>query len=186
MTRIFYFSPDFPQPSGGVKTLYRHVHRLRELGFNAAIVHQKHGFRAAWHRFDVPVVWLEDRPQFSAADVLVFPEVMADAVRQREDLHPTSLDNGVALLHPRRPMSGVLERPFIALGRTPRGIPFGGRTLTDLFFLICSTDERWHLVALARLSRMLNTADHVASLRAATDAREAHDLIVAFDAEGEA
>jgi PTS system nitrogen regulatory IIA component len=31
------------------------------------------------------------------------PERMEDAVRARESLHPTALDNGVALLHPRRP-----------------------------------------------------------------------------------
>ncbi|MCA9101507.1 MAG: PTS sugar transporter subunit IIA [Pirellulales bacterium] len=111
------------------------------------------------------------------------PAKLAEAVRQREDLHPTSLDNGVALLHPRRPMSGILERPFIALGRTPRGIPFGGPTLTDLFFLICSTDDRGHLVALARLSRMLGTGEYLQNLRAATDAREAYELIQAFDAE---
>jgi len=86
MTRICYFSPDFPQPSGGVKTLYRHVHRLRESGFDATIVHQKQGFRASWHPYDVPVIWLQDRPQFSSTDVLVFPEVMADAVRQSQQL----------------------------------------------------------------------------------------------------
>jgi PTS system nitrogen regulatory IIA component len=112
------------------------------------------------------------------------PEKMAEAVRQREELYPTSLDNGVALLHPRRPMTNILQRPFIALGRTPRGIPFGGRTLTDLFFLICSIDDRGHLVTLAKLSRMLNTGDYLAGLRTAADTREVHELITAFDAEG--
>ncbi len=80
--RILYFCPDYPQPSGGVKTLYRHVHRLREAGADAAVVHQKHGFRLDWHVYPAPVMWLEDRPQFGAEDFLVFPEVMADMVRQ--------------------------------------------------------------------------------------------------------
>ena len=50
---------------------------------------------------------------------------MIEAVRTREDMVPTALDNGVALLHPRRPLPGILGRAFLALGRTDRGIPFG-------------------------------------------------------------
>jgi len=89
MQRIFYFCPDFPQPSGGIKTLYRHVYRLRQLGFAAALVHQKQGFTLDWHGFDVPVLWLEERPQFSRADLLVFPEVMTDFIRQTQHFDGT-------------------------------------------------------------------------------------------------
>ena len=80
--RIFYFCPDFPQPSGGVRTLYQHVALLNQAGFDAAIVHQKHGFATQWQSAATPVLWLEDRPRFDAGDTLVFPEVMADMVRQ--------------------------------------------------------------------------------------------------------
>ena len=52
-------------------------------------------------------------------------ERMIDAVGNREELYPTALDSGVALLHPRRPLAQALERPFIAFGRTDHGIPFG-------------------------------------------------------------
>lgn len=86
MTRIFYFCPDFPQPSGGVKTLYRHVSQLQKCGFEAAIIHQKHGFETNWHGYDVPIRWLEDRPQFAPNDICVFPEVMAEMVRQTRSL----------------------------------------------------------------------------------------------------
>jgi glycosyltransferase involved in cell wall biosynthesis len=82
MSRILYFCPDFPQPSGGVKTLYRHVNRLRQLGWEAYIVHQRHGFVLDWHGYQAPVLWLEDKPTFGAEDVLVFPEVMSDQIRQ--------------------------------------------------------------------------------------------------------
>ncbi len=34
--------------------------------------------------------------------------VMAEAVRSREQMQPTALENGVALLHPRRPMAKIL------------------------------------------------------------------------------
>ena len=82
MSRIFYFCPDFPQPSGGVKTLYRHVARLCQMGFDAFIVHQRSGFQLHWHGIDAPLVYLEERPQFTPQDVWVLPEVMADFARQ--------------------------------------------------------------------------------------------------------
>ena len=82
MGRILYFCPDFPQPSGGTKTLYRHVHQLRTLGFDAFIVHQRSGFVLTWHHYQVPILWLEDKPAFHQDDVWVFPEVMVDLVRQ--------------------------------------------------------------------------------------------------------
>ncbi len=84
MSRIFYFCPDFPQPSGGTKTLYRHVRQLCQLGFDAAIVHQKTGFVLMWHGIQVPVIALEDRPQLRADDILVIPEVMLDFIRQTQ------------------------------------------------------------------------------------------------------
>ncbi len=105
------------------------------------------------------------------------PEKMAEAVRQRENLHPTALDSGVALLHPRRPMPSILAEPFLALGRTDSGIPFGGGRLTDIFFLICSTDDAVHLRTLARLSRVISNSDLLAAIRESTDPKEIHRLV---------
>ena len=92
---------------------------------------------------------------------------MTEAVRVREELHPTALDNGVALLHPRRPLASILAEPLLALGRTTQGIPFGGRggALTDVFFLICSTEDRGHLRILARLSRLIGDSAFMTELR---------------------
>ncbi len=104
---------------------------------------------------------------------------MAEAVKAREDIYPTALENGVALLHPRRPMAKILGQPFLALGCTGAGVPFGGAApLTDVFFLICSIEDRGHLQVLARLSRILASAGFLDALRQAADARAAHDLIV--------
>lgn len=110
---------------------------------------------------------------------------LAEAVRTREDMQTTALENGVALLHPRRPMPAILAQPLIALGRTGQGIPFGGShgSLTDLFFLICSTDDRGHLRVLARLSRLIGDADLITSIREAGGPDEIHRLIVAKEEE---
>ena len=106
------------------------------------------------------------------------PEKMAEAVRAREEMHSTALDNGVSLLHPRRPMPAILAEAVLALGITPGGIPFGGGgSLTDIFFLICSTSDHEHLRILARLSRVINDQDFLAAMRAAKDAATLHRLI---------
>lgn len=108
------------------------------------------------------------------------PDKLAEAIRNREELHPTALEGGVALLHPRRPMPSILGHAFVALGITPSGVPFGGGRgmLTDVFFLICSTDDRGHLRTLARLSRVINDEDFMHGLRSCETAAAAHDLIV--------
>ncbi len=103
---------------------------------------------------------------------------MADAVRAREEMHTTALDNGVALLHPRRPMPAILEEAVIALGISLGGIPFGtGGSLTDIFFLICSTSDHEHLRILARLSRVINHSEFLRAMRAAPNAVALHRLI---------
>jgi PTS system nitrogen regulatory IIA component len=110
------------------------------------------------------------------------PAKMADAVSTREQMHPTALDIGVALLHPRRPQSSILSQALVALGITGQGIPFGGASgLTDVFFLICSTSDHEHLRILARVSRLINDPDWLARLRGTSDARDALELIVARD-----
>ncbi len=111
------------------------------------------------------------------------PDKMGDAIRKREDLHPTALENGVAMLHPRRPMTTIIGDPFIALGVTTSGIPFGGPrgTLTDVFFLIGSTNEAVHLRVLARLSRLIREPEFLDTLRSTTNSADAHACIVQFD-----
>lgn len=113
------------------------------------------------------------------------PEKMAEAVRLREEMHPTALDNGIALLHPRRPMTGSLGEAFLAFGRTETGIPFGSSrgVLTDLFFLICSLNDRDHLRTLARLSRVISDDNLVESLRQAPDAASVRAAIAAKEEE---
>ncbi|MGD0897495.1 MAG: PTS sugar transporter subunit IIA [Thermoguttaceae bacterium] len=111
------------------------------------------------------------------------PAAMTEAVRSREEMHSTALGNGVALLHPRRPMPKILAQACLALGITTTGIPFGSDApLTDVFFLICSMEDRGHLRTLARLSRILATAGFLDSLRAAPDAAIARQLIVDTEA----
>ena len=108
------------------------------------------------------------------------PDEMAEAIESREAMCPTALDNGIALLHPRRPLESALAQPLIALGVTGQGIPFGNLRggLTDVFFLLASVSDRGHLRALARLSRVIGDAELIPQLRQATNPTEARNLIL--------
>ncbi len=108
---------------------------------------------------------------------------LADAIRAREELHSTALDEGVALLHPRRPQPSILGDALIAFGRTPGAIPFGNTRgkLTDLFFMICTLDDRTHLRVLARLSRLLGDPEFLDQLRTTESVRELHESLAAAE-----
>lgn len=68
---------------------------------------------------------------------------------------------------------------MLAMGVTGSGIPFGGDAmLTDVFFLICSTEDRGHLRTLARLSRAIASPGLLDALRQAENAEDARRAIV--------
>lgn len=100
---------------------------------------------------------------------------LLDLVEQRENMLSTAIEGGVAIPHPRRPDPYLSEQSLIAFARTSCGIPFGAPdgALTDLFFLIVSREDRFHLTVLARLARMLSLASFRDELRAVEDAEQA-------------
>jgi mannitol/fructose-specific phosphotransferase system IIA component (Ntr-type) len=94
---------------------------------------------------------------------------------EREALISTAVPGGVAICHPRRPMPHVLRRTLLAFLRTEQPIAFGAEdgSNTQLFFLIAAVDDRAHLYALARLSRVLRGS----TLEMLRLARTAEDVI---------
>jgi PTS system nitrogen regulatory IIA component len=68
-------------------------------------------------------------------------------------------------------MPAILAEPVLALGRVEGGIPFGGAggILTDVFMLICSTDDTRHLRVLARLARLLSDGTLLDEIRRSND-----------------
>jgi nitrogen PTS system EIIA component len=94
---------------------------------------------------------------------------------ERETLISTALPGGFAICHPRRPVPQALRKTLLALLRTGEPIPFGavGAEKTQLFFLIAAVDDRAHLYALARLTRVLRET----TLEALFQAASAEDVI---------
>lgn len=108
---------------------------------------------------------------------------LLEGLKAREELCPTGVPGGLALLHSRNPDSYLFETALVALGRTVQQIPFGatdGRA-TDLFFLIGCPDERMHLHTLARLCLMAQKTDLLAELRQAADAAAMCESILASE-----
>src|SRR5262249_23684104 len=102
-----------------------------------------------------------------------------EAIRQREETASTALERGVALPHPHRPLPQALGEHVMALGISPRSIPFGGPqgALTDIFVLICCRDEQTHMRVLARWSRLLLRPGFVDDLRASADSKAAWECV---------
>lgn len=107
---------------------------------------------------------------------------MAEAVNAREQMHPTALAGGVALMHPRRPQTSILADSVIALAVCPSAIPFADRgQLTDIFFLICSYDDATHLRILAKLSRMISDGTLLTDLRQCESPADAWNCLQASE-----
>lgn len=131
------------------------------------------------------------KPEFIGLDVLVSgaPDVLRqlvglaektglviDAARlrasliEREALYSTALPGGFAITHPRRPSPLLVRRTLLAVLRTAQPVPFRAEdgTPTSLFFLIAAIDDRAHLYALARLTRVVRGETLDALLRTPT------------------
>jgi PTS system nitrogen regulatory IIA component len=94
---------------------------------------------------------------------------MLDELRGREALCSTALLPGVAFPHPRSPLPYDIAESFIVVGLTPAGVPYGAEdgSLTRMFFFLACKDDRTHLHVLARLVRMLDDKETLASLMTA-------------------
>ncbi|WP_437188256.1 PTS sugar transporter subunit IIA [Planctomicrobium sp. SH668] len=111
------------------------------------------------------------------------PAAVLKAVQDRESLQSTAFDNGVALPHPRNPLTDAIGDSLIAFGRTLSGIPFGAsnNAPTDCFFLILCKDAHTHLQVLARLSRMIQLPDFLSTLRNADSAESTYEVILSAE-----
>jgi excisionase family DNA binding protein len=69
--------------------------------------------------------WLADKPWF------------VGAVVERESLSSTAMEGGVAFLHTRARDKGKIARPFVVVGRSWEGIPFGASDGQPTYLFFC-------------------------------------------------
>ncbi|HLL22683.1 MAG TPA: PTS sugar transporter subunit IIA [Kofleriaceae bacterium] len=116
--------------------------------------------------------WLLDKPWF------------VGAVVERESLASTAMEGGVAFLHTRAKDKGKIGRPFVVVGRSWEGIPFGSPDggPTYLFFLLGLKYDRLHLPILGRLARALRSSATIAKLRSLSSPDLVRALLLKEDA----
>lgn len=120
--------------------------------------------------------WLTDKPWF------------VGAVVERETLSSTAMEGGVAFLHTRAKDKGKINRPFVVVGRSWEGIPFGAPdgNPTYLFFLLGLKYDRLHLPILGRLARALRIPATIAKIRALSSPDQMRALLLKEDASARA
>ena len=115
---------------------------------------------------------------------------LVSELEAREEVASTAIGGGAAFLHARYHDPYLCSESFVVLGRTVQPIFFGAQDgeRTDLFFLICCTDDTLHLHTLARLCMMAHGSLMLSDLRVATTSDELfailrnaeHDLLKAM------
>lgn len=71
---IYFLTPDYPKPAGGVRVIYRHVDILNEAGLNALVLHQKPKFRCDWFENETRIAAVSN-VTVRRGDLLVVPEL---------------------------------------------------------------------------------------------------------------
>jgi glycosyltransferase involved in cell wall biosynthesis len=74
--RIYYVTPDYIHPAGGIRVIYRHVDHLNDAGIAASVLHGKSDFRCTWFENDTRVDSVRS-VRIGDTDLLVFPEIYA-------------------------------------------------------------------------------------------------------------
>jgi hypothetical protein len=88
---IYCLCPDSNSPCGGVRKIYNFVDLLREMGFEAFVLHAEWGFKCDWFLSDTPIIYMTSPygslcgfneggepfslPHMSEEDLLIIPEI---------------------------------------------------------------------------------------------------------------
>lgn len=81
---IYFLTPDYDIPSGGVRTLYRHVDILNSAGIPAYVLHQSRNFRCTWFDHQTRIIDLRSA-RISPSDLLVVTELDLDLLGRLPD-----------------------------------------------------------------------------------------------------
>lgn len=107
------------------------------------------------------------------------PAALKTAVAQRESTRTTGIGHGLAIPHGRA--AGV-DRLHMAIGKLARPIEYqaiDGRPVSLIFMLAGPTDQTGpHIQALAKISRLMISAEFRALVMQAADARKVFDLLI--------
>ncbi|MDA3923502.1 MAG: PTS sugar transporter subunit IIA [Kiritimatiellae bacterium] len=121
----------------------------------------------------------------AATDMLNDEEYLLAELTAREEIGSTAIGDGAALLHNRYFDPYTFTDSFIILARTVQPVFFGCQDggKTDIFFLICCTNDDLHLHILARLCMLIHRTGLLQSLRDAESADEMYQELHTAECE---
>jgi len=98
-----------------------------------------------------------------ASKILRQPRRLLESVLERERMVSTAIGHGIAIPHPRRPISGLFKEPLVALAVCREGTDFEAldHQRTYVFFLLCAPTED---VQLRLLARVIQLGRHLAAI----------------------
>jgi glycosyltransferase involved in cell wall biosynthesis len=76
---IYFLTPDYDLPSGGIRVIYRHVDILNAAGLPAFVAHQRRGFKCTWFEHDTRLIDVGSL-RIGPRDLIVLPELDTDLV----------------------------------------------------------------------------------------------------------
>lgn len=76
---VYFLTPDYRTPAGGIRVIYRHVDFLNEAGIRARVLHRHPGFRCTWFENETEVADIGS-VTISQGDLLVVSELEADVL----------------------------------------------------------------------------------------------------------
>jgi excisionase family DNA binding protein len=104
---------------------------------------------------------------------------LVGALVERENVMPTALGNGLAVLHTLRRNPVQIVEPFLILGRSVAGVDFDALdgAPTHLFFLVGLKYEELYLPFLSKIVQMFARPEAVRSVLAARDAGAIFEVV---------
>jgi len=140
-------------------------------------------------RSDLMALKIAPGPKESILKQLVLPlrktgfardtAVLLQSLIERERMMTTAVGHGIAMPHPRKPITGMFADPVVVLGICPKGTNFEAvdDRLVHLFFLICATREEIHLQLMAKISWLARHENIMSELRQASSKRQVIEII---------
>ena len=110
-------------------------------------------------------------------------EELFEKLIEREQLASTGIGKGIAIPHPRDPLSSPPEKPVITTCFLEQPVAFNAidDQPVSVFFLLISPTVRHHLHLLSRLSYCIRDSSFVAFLKQHPDAVDLHSRVAEFE-----
>lgn len=130
---IYFVTPDYNTPAGGIRVIYRHVDILNEAGLDAAVLHQREGFRCNWFENSTRVEYVTSTT-LDPRDLVVVSELDVDRLIGSEPMPRHIVFN---------------QNAFLTWSRDPDGVSAHYRGCPDLIGILTVSSQNVELLRYA-------------------------------------